>query len=150
MHKRQESIFLAFDYGTRNIGVAVGQTITQSATVLVPLLAKRGVPPWSEIDKLVKNWQPQALVVGVPYKIDGGDLKVTSLARNFIAQLEFRYKIPVHAAEERLTTKAAREEIFKHGGYRALQSESVDSFAAKLILEEWMNISFLTKSSSSD
>jgi putative Holliday junction resolvase len=132
-------IFLAFDYGTRNIGVAVGQKITKSATVLAPLIAKNVILLWNGIDKLVRTWQPQALVVGVPYKIDGGAMRVTSLAKNFIEQLKNRYQLPVYEAEERLTTKAAREEIFMRGGYRALQRESIDSLAAKLILEEWIN-----------
>ncbi len=135
----EKTIYLAFDYGTRNIGVAVGQRITRSATVLSPLLAKNAIPPWDEIDKLVKNWQPRAMVVGVPYQIDGRDLKVTPLAKGFIKELNQRYQLPVYAGEERLTTKAAREEIFERGGYKALQSESVDSLAAKLILEEWLN-----------
>jgi putative Holliday junction resolvase len=135
----EKTIFLAFDYGTRNIGVAVGQKITKSATVLSPLLAKNAIPPWDKIDDLVKSWQPQALIVGVPHKIDGSDLKVTKLAQNFIKQLNHRYQLPAYAVEERLTTKAAREEIFGRGGYRALQNESVDSQAAKIILEDWMS-----------
>jgi putative holliday junction resolvase len=135
----EKTIFLAFDYGTRNIGVAVGQKITKSATVLAPLLAKNAIPPWYKIDELVKSWQPHALIVGVPYKNDGSDFKVTKLAKNFIEQLKQRYQLPVYAAEERLTTKAAREKIFERGGYRALQNESVDSLAAKLILEEWLS-----------
>ena len=137
----EKSIFLAFDFGTRNIGVAVGQKITRSSTALSPLLAQKGIPRWEEIDNLIKTWQPSALVVGVPYKFDGSDLRVTKLAKRFIEQLKNRYKMDVHAAEERLTTKSAREEIFARGGYRALQNESVDGLAAQLILEEWMSVS---------
>jgi putative Holliday junction resolvase len=137
--KDEKNIFLAFDFGTRNIGVAVGQKLTKSATPLTPLLAQKGIPRWEEVDNLIKNWQPRALVVGVPYKFDGSDLKVTKLAKRFIEQLKKRYQLEVYAAEERLTTKAAREEIFARGGYKALQTESVDSVAAKLILEEWMS-----------
>jgi len=135
----EKTIFLAFDYGTKNTGVAVGQKITKSATVLAPLLTKNTIPPWDKIDDLIRNWQPYALIVGVPHKFDGSDLKVTKLAKNFIEQLKNRYKLPVYAVEELLTTKAAREEIFKRGGYKALQNESVDSQAAKIILEDWMN-----------
>ncbi|MDR1057180.1 MAG: Holliday junction resolvase RuvX [Coxiellaceae bacterium] len=135
----EKTIFLAFDYGTRNIGVAVGQKITKSATALPPLVAKNRTPPWNKIDNLIKNWQPKALIVGVPYKINGGNLAITKLAQNFIKQLKKRYNLPVYAAEEHLTTKAAREEIFKQGGYRALQKESVDSMAAKIIFEEWVS-----------
>jgi len=134
-----KDIFLAFDFGTKNIGVAVGQKITKSATALAPLHAKRGVPQWEEIDALIKNWQPGALIVGMPHKINGGDLKVTKLVKQFIEQLKKRYQLPVHSTEELLTTKAAREEIFVRGGYKALQTESVDSVAAKIILEEWMH-----------
>jgi putative holliday junction resolvase len=132
-------IFLAFDFGTRNIGVAVGQKITKSATVLPPLLAQKGIPRWEEIDALVKNWNPVALIVGMPYQADGSDLKVTNLVRRFIQQLKKRYKLPVYYTEELLTTKSAREEIFSRGGYKALQNESVDSVAAKIILEDWMS-----------
>ncbi|MBU0744897.1 MAG: Holliday junction resolvase RuvX [Gammaproteobacteria bacterium] len=135
----EATIFIAFDYGTRNTGVAVGQKITGSATPLTPLLSKNQIPPWDKIDELVKTWQPHALVAGVPHKIDDSDLPVTKLAQNFIEQLKDRYKLPVYSIEERLTTKAAREEIFKRGGYKALQNESVDSEAAKIILEDWMN-----------
>ena len=135
----KENIFLAFDYGTKNIGVAVGQEITRSASTLSPLRSKNLILPWEKIDELVENWKPQALIVGVPYTIDNKELKVTSLAQNFIEQLKKRYNLPVYDAEERLTTKAARAEIFERGGYRALQNISIDSEAAKIILEEWMN-----------
>ena len=135
----EKNIFIAFDYGTRNIGVAVGQKITKSANTLPPLIAKDSVPPWDKIDQLVKNWRPHALIVGMPHKADGSDLQVTKLAKNFIKELEERYKLPVYETEEHLTTKAARSKIFEQGGYKALQNKSIDSEAAKIILEEWMN-----------
>jgi putative holliday junction resolvase len=132
------NIFLAFDFGTRNIGVAVGQKVTKSATALEPLLAQNGIPRWEEVDHLIKNWQPIALVVGMPHKLDGSDLKVTKLVKIFIEQLKKRYQLPVHTVEEHLTTKAARAEVFTRGGYKALQKESIDSIAARIILEEWL------------
>lgn len=133
------AIFLAFDYGTRNIGVAVGQRITCSATTLDPIVYQNTVP-WDKIDQLIKGWQPEALIVGVPHKIHGGDLKITILAERFITQLQERYGLSVHGVEEMLTTKAAREEIFNQGGYRALQNQSIDSYAAKIILESWLGV----------
>ena len=135
----EKNIFLAFDYGTTNTGVAVGQKITRSATVLTPLISKNTVLPWEKIDDLIKTWNPHALVVGVPYQFDGSEFEVTKHALNFIAQLKKRYKLPVYPAEECLTTKAARAEIYKRGGYKALQNKSIDSEAAKIILEAWMN-----------
>ena len=134
----EKNVYLAFDFGTRNIGVAVGQKITKSATPLPPLLAQKGIPNWKELDNLIKNWQPTALVVGIPYKLDGSELKTTQLVRKFMERLKKRYQLPIYTSEEQLTTKIAREEIFAHGGYKALQNESVDSIAAKIILEDWI------------
>lgn len=134
----EQNIFLAFDYGTRNTGVAVGQKITKSATPLEPLVSKTITPPLDQIDQLIKTWKPEALIVGVPYTFDGEEFEVTKHALNFIEELKKRYNLPVYTAEERLTTKAARSEIFEKGGYKALQNRSVDSHAAKLILEEWL------------
>ena len=131
-------MYLAFDFGTRNIGVASGQKLTGTATPLQKINAKRGVPNWKEVEDLIKKWQPTALIVGVPINLDGTEHEITNYAKNFIRQLEERFHLPVYAAEERLTTKAARSRIFEAGGYKALQAESIDSFAAKLILEEWM------------
>jgi len=139
MHsKNNHEIFLGFDFGTRNIGVAVGQMITKTATPLNLLHAKNGVPNWDEVAKLITTWQPQALVAGVPCHLDGTPHRITALAREFIERLTKRYNLPVYEAEERLTTKAAREEIYAEGKYKALQNKNIDSAAAVLILEEWM------------
>jgi len=131
-------IFLGFDFGTRNIGVAVGQAITKTATPLAILHAKNGVPNWDEITKLIAQWQPQALIVGVPRHLDDTPHKITQLAHKFAAALRQRSNLPVHEAEERLTTKAARTEIYERGGYKALQDKNIDDAAAVLILEEWL------------
>ena len=133
------SVFLAFDYGTRNIGVAVGQMVTKSATVLAPIIAHRGIVPWYAIDLLIRHWRPQALIIGVPHKMCGKDLKITVLAQQFGEQLRSRYSLMVYEVEEALTTKAAREELFSRGGYKALQNKSIDSVAARIILEAWLN-----------
>ncbi len=132
-------VYLGFDYGTCRIGVAVGQSVSKSATVLPQLSTKRLDLPWKELDKLIQTWQPEALVVGIPHTFAGTDFPVTRLAKEFMRLLAQRYQLPVHGTEELLTTKAAREVIFSNGGFRALQKESVDSCAAKLILENWLN-----------
>jgi len=136
--KKYNEIFLGFDFGTKNIGVAVGQAVTKTATPLKILAAKNGVPNWHEIMALIATWQPGAVVVGVPVNLDGTPHHVTELARKFIASLKEHAQLPIYEAEERLTTKAAREEIFTAGGYKALQDKAIDSIAAVLILEEWM------------
>ena len=133
------AIFLAFDFGMRNIGVAVGQKFTNTATPLDIIKAKYGRPQWYEITNLIKKWQPAALAVGVPINLDESENNITIAARDFIELLHERFKLPVHSAEERLTTKDARSRVFADAGYRGLQQEQIDSVAAKIILEGWMN-----------
>lgn len=137
--KSNEKIFIGFDFGMTNIGIAVGQTITMTATPLKILHAKKGVPNWNEIELLIKNWQPDGLVVGLPIDLNGKENLTTKAARKFIQLLEKKFNLPVYAADERLTTKAAREKIYELSGYKGLQRESIDSIAAKLILEGWMS-----------
>ena len=134
-----KGVYLGFDYGTHKIGVAVGQSVSRSATILPQLITKRLNLPWKELDRLIEVWQPEALVVGIPHTFTGEDFPVTNLAKEFMRLLAERYKLPVHGMEELLTTKAAREVLFNDGGFRALQKESVDSYAAKLILENWLH-----------
>ena len=134
----QDGVLLGFDYGSRNIGVAVGQKITSSASILSPLITKNNILPWDKIDELIRQWLPCGLVVGIPYTYEGLPFKITASAKKFMNQLGYRYKLPVYAAEEGLTTKFAKKEIFEKGGVRALLSKSIDSYAAKLILEGWM------------
>lgn len=136
---KSTAIYLAFDFGMRHIGVAVGQRITKTASPLSILFAKQGTPNWQEVANLIKKWQPCALVVGVPVHLDGTQQEITQAAIDFIEKLRIRFTIPVYAAEERLTTKDARGRIFEAGGYRALQQEPIDSVAAKIILEGWFN-----------
>jgi putative holliday junction resolvase len=130
-------ILLGFDFGTKRIGVAIGQTITQTARPLETLAAKNGVPEWSVVSALVHQWQPDALVVGVPLNMDGTDQPISHAAREFAKLLGEKSQLPVYTADERLTTKAAREHLFAHGGYQALQDGQVDSVAAQLILQHW-------------
>ncbi|MBN2689459.1 MAG: Holliday junction resolvase RuvX [Gammaproteobacteria bacterium] len=136
--KARNNIYLGFDFGLRKIGVAVGQLITKSASPMPILPAKDGAPNWQQLDKLIQDWQPCALVTGLPLNMDGSEHEITKAAKKFVTQLEERYKLPVHFVDERLTTKAAREFIYEQGGYKALQDSAIDSIAAKLILEDWL------------
>jgi putative holliday junction resolvase len=134
----QNSIFLGIDFGMRRIGIASGQKITGTATPLKTILAKHGVPNWLLLDKIIAEWNPVALVVGVPKDLEGNEQWVANAARKFIRRLRNRYKIDVYEANEQLTTKSAKEKVFAAGGYKALQKEELDSIAAKLILEGWL------------
>lgn len=133
-----ELTVLGFDFGLKRIGVAVGQTLTQSATPLATLPADNGTPDWQTIKKLIQEWQANSLVVGVPVSLGNDALSVTEAAQQFAIELEQRFALPVHTADERLTTKAAREQLYNEGGYKKLQSSEIDSVAAQLILEGWL------------
>lgn len=133
------NILLGFDFGTKRIGVAVGQTVTKSARPLTTLKAENGKPNLETLTKLIKIWQPEALVVGIPLNMDGTEQKVTKEARVFAEMLRTTFQITTHEIDERLTTKAARENLFSEGGYKALQDGQVDAVAAQLILQNFLN-----------
>jgi len=126
---------LGFDYGTKKIGVATGQTVTATATPLTTLLAKQHKPDWDKISELIETWQPEALVVGMPRDLDDTGTEIAPRAQRFARQLEGRYHLPVHMADEKLTSMVALQEL---RGKR-IQYGDADAFAAKLILETWLS-----------
>lgn len=128
---------LGFDFGTKHIGVAVGQTVTRTANPLTALKADNGIPRWQDIDALIQEWAPQVLLVGIPLNMDGSEQLLTHQARKFANRLADRYKLPVHHIDERLTTVEAKQQLFEQGGYRALTKSQIDSYAAKIIIESW-------------
>lgn len=130
-------IVMGFDFGTKRIGVAIGQTVTQTARPLDTLLAKAGEPNWDMLAKLLKKWNPDTLIVGIPLNMDGTDQTISHSAREFAEQLRLRFHLPVEEMDERLTTKDARERLFAEGGYKALQDGQVDKVAAQLIINNW-------------
>lgn len=132
------SQLLGFDFGTHNIGVAVGQTVTGTASPLPALKAKDGQPDWQKVEKMIAEWQPKVLVVGLPLNMDGSEQPLTDQARKFANRLHGRFGLPVELQDERLTTVAAKEELFARGGYRELSKDKIDSAAAQLILEDYL------------
>lgn len=121
---------LAFDFGMKKIGVAVGQSLTQSATPLNNLPAKDGSPSWDSIEDLIDTWKADAFVVGLPYNMDSSEQEITFAAKKFGNRLHARFQKPVYFIDERLTTVEAKS-ILGHS------SRTVDCYAAKLILETW-------------
>ena len=111
-------LYLGFDYGTRQIGVAVGQAVTGQARELLTLKAQNGVPDWQQIQRLLDEWRPTALVVGLPLNMDGTPSEMSERAERFARRLHGRYGLPVHTHDERLTTYAAKGERLQ-GGQRA-------------------------------
>ena len=124
---------LGFDFGKRRIGVAVGQSITGTATALCTITTRQGKPDWDRISELIDQWQPAELVVGLPLHDDGSDSDTSKAARQFAKQLQNRYQRPVHTMNERLSTHAAREYMQESPG-----KQEVDAVAAMIILQNWL------------
>lgn len=133
-----EGTLLGVDFGLRRIGTAVGQTFTRSANPLKIITAEQGLPNWSDFEKIIKEWHPLAIIIGIPLNMDDSAQPMTHKARHFALQLKSRYKLPVHGMDERLTSFEVRQNLFDQGGYRAIQKGKIDALAAKIILEEWM------------
>lgn len=128
---------IAFDFGTNSIGCAIGQSITGTAQSLPAFKAQDGIPNWAEIEKMIQEWQPHLLVVGLPLNMDGTEQLLTQRAKKFANRLHGRFGLPVSLHDERLTTVEARAEIFNRSGFKALKKGKVDSISACLILESW-------------
>ncbi len=130
---------LAFDFGMSRIGVATGQSITNTASPLSPIAARDGAPDWGIIASLIAEWSPDALVIGIPLNFDGTISDMAHRARKFANRLNERFKIPCFLMDERLSTAEAKEIHFAAGGSDNFKEESVDGIAAQLILESWFN-----------
>ena len=128
---------MAFDYGTKSIGVAIGQQLTATASPLDALKANDGVPNWDILQKLIEEWQPDFLVVGLPLNMDGTEQEVTQRAKKFANRLHGRFGKQVELCDERLSTTDARARLFEEGGYRNLQKGKIDSMSACVILESY-------------
>jgi len=132
---------LGFDYGTRMIGVAAGNRISASAQSLQALPAKGGEPDWQRVDALLAEWKPDALIVGLPLTLDGGEQAVTRGARGFAQKLHARYELPVHLVDERHTSQEAARRFAEQraaGLQRRRHAANLDSLAAVVILESWL------------
>ncbi|WP_028772622.1 Holliday junction resolvase RuvX [Shewanella waksmanii] len=128
---------LGFDFGTKSIGVAIGQAITASARPLTSLKANDGIPKWEDIAALIEEWQPDIVVVGLPLNMDGTEQEMTQRARKFANRINGRFGIKIATQDERLTTADAKARLFEFGGYKALTKGQVDSMSAVLIIESY-------------
>ncbi len=129
---------VAFDYGLRQIGVAVGNTLLGTTRPLAVLRAKEGVPDWKSLEALVREWQPDLLVVGDPLNMDGSPGELSARARKFASRLHGRLGLPVEMADERLSSFEAKQDSRARGHGGDFRKEPVDSYAAELILQTWL------------
>jgi len=135
--KESARTLLSFDFGTTRIGIAVGQEITMTATPLPPIKARDGIPNWETIETLVKEWQPDGFVVGLPLNMDGTENEMCQRTRKFANRLHGRYNKPSYMMDERLSSYEAKGEVIRSGGNRDFKANSVDGIAAQMILESW-------------
>ena len=134
-----DATVLAFDFGTRRIGIAMGNTLTSTAHALTTIDDERTEQRFAAIAALVKEWAPGTLVVGLPVHADGKEHDMTQRARRFARQLEGRFQLPVALVDERWTTEAAQSAL-DDSGVTGRKGKAVrDQVAAQLILQSWFD-----------
>jgi putative holliday junction resolvase len=140
LQPRQSSTYLGFDFGNKKIGVAVGDRQTGIANPLQTLRSLQQVPDWAAITRLVEEWLPAGLVVGISKQHDGSDNPITPRMVKFCRQLEGRYRLPVYPQDEAFSTFEAKQLLFDEVGVNASTLWAVqDQLAAQLILQTWLN-----------
>lgn len=130
-------VLIGIDYGVRHIGISVGDTISCKARPLLGFTYKQRqwVAPLAEV---ITRWQPERLVVGVPYNADGTKQPLTEKVMTFVKALEQEFSLPVSCVDERWTTVAAKSELYAENKVNRVNKASVDAESAKLILEQWL------------
>jgi putative Holliday junction resolvase len=129
---------LGFDFGEQRIGVASGQTITRQASPLITLNAVQQKPDWQAIEKLIADWRPDALIIGIPTYLDGSDSDMTRRARRFGRQLEGRFSLPVFEVNESLTSFEAEQTLKKNKKLGQHNKQDIDKMAAAIIVQSWL------------
>lgn len=133
---------IAFDYGLRQIGVAHGQTLTCSAEGISIIKASDGVPNWDQVEKLLQEWRPNLLLVGLPINMDGSESELSRLARKFARRLHGRFNLDVLMVDERLTSQDAKSSLRDasiEGESGRVHLTKIDHLAAALILQSWLD-----------
>ena len=132
---------LGFDYGARRIGVAVGNGLTRAARALEVVTNGLQGPDWLRLDTLLREWRPDALLVGLPLTMKGAEQQTSRAARAFAAALGERYRVPLHLVDERLSSmEAARRFADRRasGQSRRKDAQTLDAIAAEIIVETWL------------
>ena len=137
--KLSSHTILAFDFGTRWIGVAVGDTETRIASPLGMFEAQTPARRMAEVEALLREWRPQRLLVGLPLAMDGDEHAMTRRARRFARQLESRFRLPVAFADERLSSAAAESTLRETGRGGRRHKHEAHALAAKVILQSFLD-----------
>ena len=138
MHDTPKTI-LAFDFGLRQIGVAVGNAVLGTSQPLPILSAKDGQPQWEQVAAILEEWQPDTVLVGDPLNMDGTVSELSQRARKFGNRVSGRFGLPVSMVDERLSSFAAKQQLREQGHAGNYKDQPADSVAAELILQTWLS-----------
>ena len=139
MNKAVLRCVIGFDFGLKRIGLATGQTITGTATPLATVRAVNHRPDWESIAAHIEQWKPDALIVGIPYLLDGSESDITRAARNFSRSLEQRFHLPVYTIDESLSSYAAESQLKQDIKIDKHNKHEVDKMAAAIIVQSWLD-----------
>lgn len=137
---------LAFDFGLKRIGVAIGDLETRLAHPLETIAEEANAPRFERIAGLIGEWRPAALVVGLPLTLEGEEHEMTQRCRRFANQLHGRYGLPVSLVDERLTSVSAESRLSEAGVYGKQRKAVLDSLAAQEILQDYLDTHETTRS----
>jgi len=138
-HNQREGNIIGFDFGQKRIGVAIGNNISKSAQALITIESASSNQKFEAIQKIMDEWQPVSIVVGVPFNVDGSEHKVTNLCKKFAKQLEQKYALPIYLIDERYTSIEASYEIQDKKIDLKKRKLLIDQIAAKIILQSYLD-----------
>jgi len=130
---------LAFDFGEKRIGVAVGETLVKTANPLTTITSEINSIRFDAIAQLIQEWQPKLLIVGLPTYLDGAEHNITHLSKKFAQRLEGRFDLPVMMVDERLTSAEAAQYLSQAGIKGQKQKPMIDAVAAQVILQSYFD-----------
>ena len=136
MSLSEPRIVMAFDFGIKHIGIAIGQEITKTASTFYSIKALEGQPDWNELDDIILEWKPDLIVVGDPYNMDGSRSKIQDMSDRFSDALYKRYQIQLEKTDERLSSREANERL-QNLDIGTKSSSNKHSISAQVILEDW-------------
>ena len=136
MSLSEPRIVMAFDFGIKHIGIAIGQEITKTASTFYSIKALEGQPDWNELDDIIHEWKPDLIVVGDPYNMDGSRSKIQDMSDRFSDALYKRYQIQLEKTDERLSSREANERL-QNLDIVTKSSSNKHSISAQVILEDW-------------
>lgn len=133
----QPHMIMAFDFGTQKMGMAVGQSLIESANPLALFPMKDGIPNWDALLKIIKQYQPTLFLVGLPLNMDDTESELSARSRKFARRLRHQTNIETLMVDERLTTREARDELDQYQSQGRGKKLAADSIAAALFIESW-------------